>query len=715
MRKSDLTRGELEIKVPVFAVNEKGELMTNANGIFNAKFANLVGSSDCGDCVMVNGQANINVKINPSVYDMKKTNAETLEFKQLTLWGNNRLNANGEPECLTNASDGTPQITGMYLYGCSTIDTVYKAPEGTEFIPESSYPDLENAVQFAPNGRIFVFDDAVEIRQFRQLLKGTIVIMYDLIKALPTIGSWVQFFEYLNTCLEKNPQEKCNTAGLFLSLVDAVSRGRGKLGQKLNSGAKQAATDIQPFYFKSNATKGAFKGLSTLPDLSKRGAGTLSTYLDDVAAKMIKQGTRDPNLILERLETLIGGMSETLLKCGLKCRTSFEQTLKKMGSKGGAVLDDVLYQLRRFWAIEGKTIATYARDCIGGVTEEFLGKKVKFGLKIDFETLQESARPLEVTMTLGQIMNKFVDSQMLPTYIDDARAPSGYEPKLPEPVRQTKPSPLTRTIVKLACKHIAENTKKSKEEQQDPEEWKYCDQLYGAKRPNRPRIACDVLAEKASENFENIMAFVGMKGIDPNTGDFFEDDVGTVFPADNSAGRKKRLNGTWQAYAYCVKDEFNEEEDGQDCKRRVPLLETIPNTGVWRLPDWSRVKLLEEVTFDDKLISIFPDIDPQPVKFESRIADREEYKKLFLNNVGVTPAYHDLHFNDLNPDESLKPYYQFMPGKGNLHHVISDNLWKKDGMLRALMYRKDCNRHMDMKYNLLELASSESMKLQGFC
>jgi hypothetical protein len=62
MRKSDLTRGELEFKVPVFAVNDKGELMTNANGLFNAKFPNIIGgSSDCGDCVMVGGQANINL------------------------------------------------------------------------------------------------------------------------------------------------------------------------------------------------------------------------------------------------------------------------------------------------------------------------------------------------------------------------------------------------------------------------------------------------------------------------------------------------------------------------------------------------------------------------------------------------------------------------------------------------------------------------------
>jgi hypothetical protein len=36
MRKSDLNRGQLEFKVPIFAINELGEHMTNANGLFNA-------------------------------------------------------------------------------------------------------------------------------------------------------------------------------------------------------------------------------------------------------------------------------------------------------------------------------------------------------------------------------------------------------------------------------------------------------------------------------------------------------------------------------------------------------------------------------------------------------------------------------------------------------------------------------------------------------
>jgi hypothetical protein len=52
----------------------------------------------------------------------------------------------------------------------------------------------------------------------------------------------------------------------------------------------------------------------------------------------------------------------------------------------------------------------------------------------------------------------------------------------------------------------------------------------------------------------------------------------------------------------------------------------------------------------------------------------------------------------------------------NFTSRIINNLWKKDGLLRALMLSNDptCNRHMDMKFNLLEMAkTSEALTNAG--
>jgi hypothetical protein len=101
----------MELEIPVFAVDQNGALI-NANGIFNAKFEGSGFQSDCGDCVMVDGIAQVKVSFNPTA--LARDSSLSLDTSNLKL-----LSETGE---YTTPTEYLWKNLGMGVYGCVAYD-----------------------------------------------------------------------------------------------------------------------------------------------------------------------------------------------------------------------------------------------------------------------------------------------------------------------------------------------------------------------------------------------------------------------------------------------------------------------------------------------------------------------------------------------------------------------------------------------------------------
>ena len=72
LRESEMDGGKVTLEIPVYALNDNGELL-NANGLFYGKFDDPTFYSDCGDCVMVNGKAFIKVTFDPNRFNAQSS------------------------------------------------------------------------------------------------------------------------------------------------------------------------------------------------------------------------------------------------------------------------------------------------------------------------------------------------------------------------------------------------------------------------------------------------------------------------------------------------------------------------------------------------------------------------------------------------------------------------------------------------------------------
>jgi hypothetical protein len=271
--------------------------MTNANGLFNAKFPNLTGgSSDCGDCVMVGGIAHINVRINPYTYSLNNPNAPSLELNQLQLWGNNKMDVNGNPDCRNNQSDGTPELTGYFVYGCNTVDVSTLAPQGMEDVPESVYPDLENSLQTRVFGRIFIGSEADAVRNINQYFReGIYQELWKAIKTLPIIGSFTTILEQAGKCLSQaqSTNQKCDVGALIFAAAQlALEVVGGVVIQGLSRASGVILKNIGQLFQKSLTAARVAQTTSNIAASAARGIGTLSKYLEEVIAKLVGAGIR---------------------------------------------------------------------------------------------------------------------------------------------------------------------------------------------------------------------------------------------------------------------------------------------------------------------------------------------------------------------------------------------------------------------------------------
>jgi hypothetical protein len=119
-------QGNVTFDLPVYAVDQSGALV-DATGYFKGEIEGV--TSDCGDCVMVNGRATIRVTI-PVAKDA------SFDLSSFKLYAT--------PDCSWDAN--WVQTTFGALRGCTNVTASYDAPTGLQNIEPFPYPLSPNAL-----------------------------------------------------------------------------------------------------------------------------------------------------------------------------------------------------------------------------------------------------------------------------------------------------------------------------------------------------------------------------------------------------------------------------------------------------------------------------------------------------------------------------------------------------------------------------------------
>jgi PKD repeat protein len=192
VRQSELLNSNLKFKVPVYAVDDSGALMTTANGYFKAAFkiANTAVTTDCGECVMENGKAYIEVTMPNTAYALASAG---LDLSQVSLYGN--------PNCGTDNSDWVTKMPdSALLNNCNTVTATYVPPTGIAGIPDFKYPIPTETTMFRDH--ILTGGLATDVNKWRSYVQDGI---WDDAKNfvndfIPFLGSGKNFLAAVKAC-----------------------------------------------------------------------------------------------------------------------------------------------------------------------------------------------------------------------------------------------------------------------------------------------------------------------------------------------------------------------------------------------------------------------------------------------------------------------------------------------------------------------------------
>jgi PKD repeat protein len=293
-RASEVKAGVLEFKVPIYAVNDAGNLMSAANGYFRSKFDNL--NSDCGDCVMVNGKAYVTVRLFVADYGMAGNYINT---DTLTLMGG---------ESASCGFDTSPWSAGSkrYLNNCMSVFPSHLAPNGVATLQPLKYPMPAYTYSFL--GHVIAGKSPAEILVIEENMKKQAwedVKTFVVDNMVPFYSSGKAFVEAVGACAT---QHQCNPAGIFLAGVGVIA-------------------DFLP------ATKLLIGPVLKANRLSSIGENVLSKTLGDV----VKEGSvagKTGEEVAASVNSIFGRTAAAMEHCGNKCVANTENAIKRMVVKG---------------------------------------------------------------------------------------------------------------------------------------------------------------------------------------------------------------------------------------------------------------------------------------------------------------------------------------------------------------------------------------------
>jgi hypothetical protein len=323
MRRSDLERGKLTFKVPVYAVDPTGKVMTATNGNFFAKFANLDNQNqNCGDCVMIHGKAYLEVSIDPQAYAMNTPNPFKLDLHTLTLGSD--AAANNDWDCASTDSPLSQASSNNHtLRGCSSVYASSELPTGFEDVAPFEIQELSNAKSYF--GIVLFGATAAAADKFLDYLKdGFWKDIRKMIDWIPVLGSTVNFFEAVAACVNKAPAtpglegeeaQKCDPMGLIMA-------GAGVILDVL-PGVALAFKPLGAIFKASRLGKIAFRA----EEVAAEAAGGTARLMSELTQEALTGGARGFEAMKTKLGEVFSEGWNTLKSCIAKCSKEADEVL----------------------------------------------------------------------------------------------------------------------------------------------------------------------------------------------------------------------------------------------------------------------------------------------------------------------------------------------------------------------------------------------------
>ncbi|WP_189093330.1 PKD domain-containing protein [Deinococcus ruber] len=260
---SDFASGaQLRFKVPVMAVDSKGNFMPTVNGRFDAVFAATNFASACGDCVMVDGRSSIAVTMPANQFTLTQP---ALDLSTISL-GNDSAD-----HCGSVNSNG---IYGRYgISGCVLIGTSNVYPAGIASGPSTyQYPIGDPAKFF---GHVVYGDTADSVRRFREYMsEGIYSDMKDMIlNFVPFAGSSIGFMDAVKAYKAQGPSVG-NVAMIVLAGGGFVADAFPLVGKTYEAFFKSVRAS-------QAGAKGFAKALDGVVEDGSKGFGQIKTDLED--------------------------------------------------------------------------------------------------------------------------------------------------------------------------------------------------------------------------------------------------------------------------------------------------------------------------------------------------------------------------------------------------------------------------------------------------
>ncbi|MFN8510750.1 MAG: PKD domain-containing protein [Deinococcaceae bacterium] len=278
VRQSESSK-RLTFKVPVYAVNDTGNWVKQANGYFKGKFSGV--ESDCGDCVMKEGKAYFNVTIDPELYGLT---GKKIDVSRVELYA--------DPMCKTDSSPWAKVANTSYGYlmGCTTVTTSSEVPGGALPLKPFKYPILSSSTTFF--GHVVFGETAKAVEEFYEFTSEGVFEDFGefVIDMIPIVGSGKACWEAINNYMGTVVDTAVTGLVCVVATVETVSGAKGL----------------------SKVVYKAMKGSKAM------GSGALSDVTEEIAKK-VRAGKKDVDTLVREIDTVINPSAKTLQKCGVSC------------------------------------------------------------------------------------------------------------------------------------------------------------------------------------------------------------------------------------------------------------------------------------------------------------------------------------------------------------------------------------------------------------
>jgi PKD domain len=409
MRQSEYDRNQkLEFKVPVYAVNETGKLLTGVNGNFYANFKNLLPTeSDCGDCVMVRGKAYITVRIDPAryAYDINNNNPLRLDLSQIQIGTDDGCDGKNSP---------IGKETYSIAFGCDIVDTSTLMPVGVAPTDITLKHFKYNILAESTN----VFGLALygsQSKAFQQILKivkeGIELLVKDveqLIDFIPVIGSVKGFMTAVSACANATTEGKpCDYFGVVLAGVTVMLDVVPGVGEVAALGLKSVG---KIFTASRIGAKVIRFGLEVAEE-----AGAVARAIGNLAEEAAKKGAQRFEEIATPLKEKFARGWERLNQCIAKCAPEADSILsrstKLLGEEEGSavkVFDDIQ---KRAEAV-GQSAACITKTLFYHVGEELLSEAKNVAFTMTQQAVESLFMKVDsVVKSRGRITTRGASSQ----------------------------------------------------------------------------------------------------------------------------------------------------------------------------------------------------------------------------------------------------------------------------------------------------------------